>query len=181
VVEMGHKIIAVFGPDNRYLSHCTEKRATSLLNSQRATRVNATTIKLIYTKKGWVNVKHTLIKNANRICYICDKCIPEEEVATVDHVIPASRSAQANTYSNLQCCCEECNHDKDNRKLSEYVRHIKANREDYSYISDVKLKHLEAFASHYESEFYLATDNIIYLPQSKSKNKNDKKRKKGRR
>lgn len=175
---MAIKIIAVFGPDNRYLSHCTEKRAASLLNSQRATRVNATTIKLIYTKKGWVNVKHELIKKANRICYICKRQIPENEIATIDHVIPSSRSNQANIYSNLQCCCEECNHDKDNKKLSEYVQHIKRYRENYEHISDSRLEELESFALQFETDFYLNSENIIYIHRPYNKKNFNKKKKK---
>ena len=172
---MAHKVIAVFGPDNRYLSHCTEKRATSLLNSQRATRVNATTIKLMYTKKGWTNVKHELIKKSQRICYICNEAIPEDEIATIDHIVPSCRSTQANTYSNLRCCCERCNHDKDSRKLSEYVRYIQKNRDKYDYISDKRLIQLELFAFEYERDFYLKADSIIHINKPDHKT-NTKKR-----
>ena len=171
---MAQRIIAVFGPDNRYLSHCTEKRATNLIDSRRATRVNVSTIKLTYTKKGWVSVKHNIIEDSNRICYICNRRIPEEEIATIDHVIPSSRSTQANTFDNLQCCCERCNHDKDRMKLTEYVRHIKINRGDYEYISDEILESLQEFAFRHEKDFYLNDSNLIYTHKKK---KNNKKRK----
>ena len=45
------KTIAVFGPNNVYLSHCTWKRALCLLESGKAVRINDTTIKLKQSKK----------------------------------------------------------------------------------------------------------------------------------
>ena len=45
------KIIAVFGPDNNFLSYCTKKRALKLVKLNRAIKVNKQSIKLIQTKK----------------------------------------------------------------------------------------------------------------------------------
>ena len=64
------RTIAVFGPDNVYLSHCTWTRALGLLESGRAIRLNATTVRLKHTKKERVRRKHNIIAEANRICYI---------------------------------------------------------------------------------------------------------------
>lgn len=148
------KTIAVFDPENKYLSHCTWKRASKLLSSRRAIRVNATTIKLTDTKKERIRKKHSIIEEANRICYICNKEIPESEIATIDHIIPKSRHKGADTYENMKCCCNKCNNDKGSMKLSEYVRYIYKHRALYPHITDKRLTYLSNFAKFYEEEFY---------------------------
>ena len=148
------KTIAVFGPDNVYLSHCAWNRALGLLESGKAIRLNATTIRLKQTKKERIREKHNIIAKAKRICYICDTQIPDEEVATIDHIIPKSRDRRADVYDNMRCCCNRCNNDKGNMTLSEYVSHIIENRDSYDYISNKRLNYLKTFARFYEKEFY---------------------------
>ena len=147
------KIIAVFGPDNVYLSHCTWDRALGLLESGRAIRLNATSVRLKQTKKERTRKKHNIIADSKRICYICNTRIPESETATIDHIIPKSRDKRADTYDNMRCCCSRCNNDKGNMTLSEYVKHIFNNRELYDYISNKRLDYLKRFAKFYEEEF----------------------------
>lgn len=148
------KTIAVLGPDGVYLSHCTWNRALSLLESKRAIRLDATTVRLKQTKKERIRKKHDIIAESKRICYICNTQIPIEEIATIDHIIPKSRDRRADVYSNMRCCCSRCNNDKGNMTLSEYVEHMLKHREDYLYISDKRLRYLERFAQCYEEEFY---------------------------
>ena len=145
---MASKTIAVFGPDNKYLSHCTWKRALGLLESGRAIRLDATTIRLKQTKRERIKKKHDIIAESKRICYICNTRIPEEETATVDHIIPKSRDRRADVYDNMRCCCSRCNNDKGNMKLSEYVKHIIENREQYAYITNKRLEYLKNFAKY---------------------------------
>lgn len=170
---MASKTIAVFGPDNKYLSHCTWERALRLLQSNRAIRLNATTVRLKQTKRDRVNAKHNIIAEAKRICYICNTCIPEEEIATVDHIIPKSRDYRADIYSNMRCCCSRCNSDKGNMKLSEYIRHILKHRHDYKYITDKRLEYLKNFAKYYEEEFYKKLNDKTprYKNQERSRRK----------
>lgn len=154
-IKKAKKTIAVLGPDNIYLSHCTWKRALSLMQSGKAVRLNATTIKLAQTKRQRIETKHRIIKEENRICYICNRYIPETEKATIDHMIPKSRNKRADISSNMRCCCTRCNNDKDNMTLLEYVKHMKENRDMYDYISNKRLKFLEDFAIMYEEKFDL--------------------------
>ena len=172
------KTIAVLGPDNIYLSHCTWNRALGLLQSGKAVRLNATTIRLKQTKKERIRTKHKIIEDSKRICYICNKKIPEEETATIDHIIPKSRDKRADIYSNMKCCCERCNNDKGNMKLSEYVLHILENRGKYDYISNKRLEYLKQFAITYEEAYEITVESHKDLenkPQVK------KRRKKGKR
>lgn len=148
------KTIAVLGPDRVYLSHCTWKRALGLLESGRAIRLDATTVMLKQTKKERIRKKHSIIAEAKRICYICNTKIPEDEVATIDHIIPKSRNAQADTYDNMRCCCSRCNNDKANMTLSEYVQHIFNNRPLYEHITNKRLEYLKNYAKFYEKDFY---------------------------
>ena len=167
---MAFKTIAVFGPDNKYLSHCTWNRALSLLESGRAIRLNATTIRLKQTKRERIKKKHDIIAESKRICYICNTYIPEDETATVDHIIPKSRDKRADVYENMRCCCNRCNGDKGNMKLSEYVKHIFENREKYDYITDKRLEYLKNFAKYYEEEFYSKFVHKDSTPLKRSSN-----------
>ena len=171
------KTIAVLGPDNIYLSHCTWKRALGLLESGRAIRLNATTIRLKQTKKERIRKKHRIIADSKRICYICSVRIPEDEVATIDHIIPKSRDRRADTYDNMKCCCSRCNNDKGNMTLSEYVRHIFNHRERYWYITNKRLDYLKRFAKFYEEEFYAKLHMRNTQAECKSLHKRRKKRK----
>ena len=162
------KTIAVFGPNGMYLSHCTWDRATALLESNRAVKINATTIKLKHTKKERTEKKREIIAESMRVCYICNIQIPDDEVATIDHIIPKSRSRQADIYSNMRCCCSRCNNDKGNMTLSEYVQHIFDNKDFYKYISTDRLKYLKDFAESYEKEFY----SQVHIKKVKSPYKN---------
>lgn len=171
------KTIAVFGPDNVYLSHCTWTRALGLLESGRAVRLNATTVRLKQTKKERIRKKHSIIADSKRICYICNTRIPEDETATIDHIIPKSRDRRADTYDNMRCCCNRCNNDKGNMTLSEYVKHIFDNRELYDYISNKRLDYLKRFAKFYEEEFYAKVHTRDIRPPYKNSHKRRKKRK----
>lgn len=172
------KTIAVFGPDNVYLSHCTWNRALGLLESGKATRLNAHSIKLKQTKQERIRKKHKIIADSKRICYICNTKIPNEETATIDHIIPKSRDRKADVYSNMRCCCNKCNNDKGNMTLSEYVQHIYENRNSYEYISDKRLEYLKNFAKFYEEEFYAPVHTKdIKSPYKNSHKKRRRKRK----
>lgn len=173
------KTIAVLGPDNVYLSHCTWDRALGLLESGRAIRLNATTVRLKHTKKERIRRKHNIIAESQRICYICNTRIPNEETATIDHIVPKSRDKRADTYSNMRCCCSRCNNDKANRTLSEYVQHMIENRQSYMYISDKRLKFLANFAKFYEEEFYSKIHTGFKSPY-KHKNSHRTKRRRRR-
>jgi 5-methylcytosine-specific restriction endonuclease McrA len=170
------KTIAVLDPNNIYLSHCTWNRALSLLESGRAVRLNATTVRLKQTKKERIRKKHSIIAEAKRICYICNTKIPDDETATVDHIIPKSRNTQADTYDNMRCCCSKCNNDKGNMTLSEYVQHIFENRISYDHISDKRLEYLKNYAKFYEKEFYSKKRPTDIKPLYKSSKKRRKRK-----
>ena len=171
------KTIAVFGPNNVYLSHCTWSRALGLLESGRAIRLNATSIRLKQTKKERMIKKRSIIADSKRICYICNKRIPEDETATIDHIIPKSRDRRADVYDNMKCCCVHCNNDKGNMTLSEYVQHITNNRELYVYISNKRLNYLKRFSKHYENEFYSKIHTQDVAPPYRNSYKKRRRRK----
>ena len=170
------RIIAVFGPDDTYLSHCTWNKALRLLESGRAIRLNATSVRLKQTKKERIKKKHDIIADSKRICYICNTRIPEDETATIDHIIPKSRDKRADTYDNMRCCCSRCNNDKGNMTLSEYVKHIFDNKERYDYISNKRLDYLKRFAKFYEEEFYAKVHTQDVKPPYISSYKRRKRR-----
>lgn len=171
-----YRNIAVFGPDNNYLSHCTWKRALDLLETGKAVRINATTIQLRQTKKERTQKKHDIIADSKRICYICNARIPIEATATIDHIVPKSRSKKADVYSNMRCCCKRCNGDKGNMTLSEYVSHIQGNRDKYQYISEKRLEYLANFAKMYEDDFFSKPKPRTGLPRTLYKRKGKKRK-----
>lgn len=144
------KTITVLSPDRIYLSHCTWQRASILLDNGRAERIDASTIMLKETKQDRKKKMNEIIKEAGRICYICGEYIPEDESATIDHVIPKSRDKYADVYENMQCCCDRCNIDKGNMKPIEYLHFIQENKDTHEYLSKERLKYLEDFLVRYE-------------------------------
>lgn len=148
------KVIAVLDVNGKFLSFCTRQRAKKVVEEHKGYFVADKTLKLKTSKIQESKERREVIKEAKRICYICNRRISEKEIATVDHVIPKSRNRFASNKFNLRCCCEHCNNDKGNMTLLEYVRYIKYNRQDYDYISDKRLKYLKEYAESYEKEYY---------------------------
>lgn len=153
-MSSGHvKTMAVFGPDGLYLSHCTWKRALVLMQTGRAKRVNATTIRLKETKMMRKEKMNTIIANEHRICYICGETIPIDDIATIDHVVPKGKNPYADVYENMRCCCQRCNGDKRNMMPTEYINHIINHRDNYDYLSDDRIAYLKDFFTQYEAKF----------------------------
>lgn len=148
-----YKSIAVLGPDRIYLSHCTWKRASNLLATERAVRIDATTIMLKETKRARKKKMNQIIKDARDICYICGEKATMDNTATIDHVIPKSRNKYADVYENMRCCCDRCNTDKGNMKPIEYIHYINRTREKHSYLSDERIAYLQKFLVDYEKEW----------------------------
>lgn len=144
------KTMAVFGPDRMYLSHCTWRRASILLANGRANRIDATTIMLKETKQDRKKRMNAIIQEAGRICYICGEYIPEDEAATIDHVIPKSKDKRADVYENMRCCCDRCNTDKSNMKPIEYINFIQANPDTHKYLSKKRIEYLKKFLVEYQ-------------------------------
>lgn len=147
------KTIAVLNEKGLFLSYCTWKKASSLISGNRAIRVDATTIRLKETKKERREGMRKIIEDSGRICYICGEQIPEDAVATIDHVVPRSKSNVADVYGNMLCCCERCNQDKRNLMPHDYIMKILENREAYGYISDERLDYLIGLFDAYEKEY----------------------------
>lgn len=148
------KVITVLDVEGNFLSFCTRQRAKKIVQGHKGYFIANKTLKLKTSKIQESKDRHKVIKEAKRICYICNRKISEKEVATVDHVIPKSRDEFASKKFNLKCCCERCNNDKADMTLLEYVQHIRYNRKDYDYISDKRLDYLEQYAEAYEKEYY---------------------------
>lgn len=148
------KMIIVLDCNNNFLSYCTRDKAKALVKAHKGYFVADKTLKLKTSKSQEASKKRSVLREAKRICYICNRKIPEKEIATIDHVIPKSRDKLASCKYNMRCCCERCNGDKADRTLSEYVQHIKENRQRYTYISDKRLIYLEQYAEQYEKDYY---------------------------
>lgn len=148
------KVIIVLDVDGKFLSLCTRQRAKKIVQEHRGYFIADRTLKLKTSKTKEARERREVIKEAKRICYICNRKISEKETATVDHVIPKSRDEFASNKFNLKCCCEHCNNDKADMTLLEYIQHIRYNREAYDYISDKRLDYLEQYAETYEKEYY---------------------------
>lgn len=148
------KTIAVVDINNNFLSFCTRDRAKKIVQEHKGYYIAERTLKLKTSKAKEAKDRRDVIKESKRVCYICNRKIPKDEIATIDHVIPKSRDEHALNKFNLKCCCERCNNDKADMTLLEYVQHIRYNREAYGYISDKRLNYLEQYAETYEKEYY---------------------------
>jgi 5-methylcytosine-specific restriction endonuclease McrA len=148
------KVIAVLDVNGKFLSFCTRQRAKKVVQEHKGYFIADRTLKLKTSKVKEARDRREVIKEAKRICYICNRRISDKETATVDHVIPKSRDEFATNKFNLKCCCEHCNNDKADMTLLEYIQHIRYNRKAYDYISNKRLNHLEQYAITYEKEYY---------------------------
>lgn len=148
------KIIAVFDSNNNFLSFCSRDRAKKVVETGKGKYIAEKTIRLNTSKVQESKERHSIIREANRTCYICKRIISKKDTATIDHVIPKSRDVYANHKFNKRCCCLKCNNDKADRTLLEYVQYIKNNRNKYLYLSEKRIDFLEAYAIHYEHEYY---------------------------
>ena len=144
--------IKVYGTDMRLLSKCSRKRAKRLVDQKRGYMLDKNSVVLCKSLIEDITDKRDEKIISDNICYICNEVI--EETSTIDHIIPKYNDVATTISFNMKCCCYRCNHDKDNMTLSEYVDHIKQNRDKYDYISDERLLYLEHYAYIYEREFY---------------------------
>lgn len=148
------KVIAVLDVNGKFLSYCTRQRAKKIVQEHKGYYIGDRLLKLKTSKSKEARERREVIKEAKRICYICNQKIPEKDTATVDHVIPKSRDEFAKNKFNMKCCCERCNNDKADMTLLEYVQHIRYNRKAYEYISDKRLDYLQEYAETYEKDYY---------------------------
>lgn len=148
-----HKSIAVFDSKGKFSGYCTKDRMFHLLSSNEAIRLNSSCIRMKPFRHEEIKMKHRIIREAKRICYICRRRIPKGETATVDHVVPRSKSSRADVYENMRCCCLRCNNDKDDMYLSDYVEYMAHHRDYYSYVSDKQLYYLQEFAKIQEDKY----------------------------
>ena len=103
------KVIAVLDVNGKFLSFCTRQRAKKIVQERKGYFIAERTLKLKTSKEREARERREVIKEAKRICYICNRKISEKEKATVDHVIPKSRDEFAQNKFNMRCCCEHCN------------------------------------------------------------------------
>lgn len=127
--------INVVNKENKKLSPTNMLIANTLIAREKAVWVDeGHTLMLLKTKEEFKELKMLIIKEENRICYICKIKIPEEEHATIDHVNPKSKFGK-DDRENLHCCCNRCNNDKGNLTYDEYISHVKDNLEKYEYLN----------------------------------------------
>lgn len=127
--------VNVVNKENKKLSPTNMLVANTLVAREKAIWIDGgNTLMLLKTKEDFKELKKVIIKEENRICYICKTKIPEEEHATIDHVNPKSKFGK-DDRENLHCCCKRCNDDKGDFTYDEYVNHIKQNIEKYKYLN----------------------------------------------
>ena len=138
--DISVRVISKHGDE---LQETNAQVATSLVARERAVWVEYhKEIRIVRNKQDWKTLKKLIIKDENRICYICGISIPEDEPATVDHVIPRSKFGK-DERNNLHCCCKRCNDDKIDMTLYEYCLHVKKSKDvdhnNYDYLDVDKM------------------------------------------
>lgn len=135
ISELKNIKIEVVNKSNKKLAPTNMLVARTLIARDKAIWIKKDKmIMLLQTKKEFKEFKNKIIAEENRICYICNIKIPNDERATIDHVYPKSKYGKDNR-ENLHCCCKRCNDDKGNMDIEQYYNHIKNNIEKYHYIN----------------------------------------------
>lgn len=131
------------------LSNCTRTKAEKLVKLNRALWIDDDTILLTISRRDFAKKREQKIKIDHRICYICDRLIPDHESATIDHVLPKTLGGTDDDW-NLRCCCRRCNHHKAGLSLDYFIQQVKANRQKYSFISTKQLQRLEGYSHQFQ-------------------------------
>lgn len=147
-LNASNKVVTVIGKDDRPLAPCTFKRASKLVARKCAIWVGYNVVKLLISEEDRKQLRREIVKEANRICYICGEYIPEDQHPTLDHVRPKWDLGE-DKKENLKCCCKRCNDDKSDTLLHDYILHIELNREDYPWITQQQLDILHIVADEY--------------------------------
>lgn len=74
-----------------------------------------------YKRHGGKVGKPKRHKHPNKCCYCHSRLT--KETRTKDHLVPKDRGGKDGKY-NLRPCCRDCNKEKDNMLLSEYVLYL---------------------------------------------------------
>lgn len=138
-----NKNIKVVTKNFYVLSPTSLQVAETLIKRKKAIWVEKEKVLMVLrTTDEFKKMKKNIIQEENRICYICNRQIPVEDVATIDHVFPKSKFGSDNR-DNLKCCCKRCNDDKGNKDILTYINHIYNNKEKYTYIDFCNLEQLK--------------------------------------
>lgn len=92
--------------------------AVRMVEERTAGIVNSTLIHLFNTK---VTFKEMVLKKDGYVCKYCNGF-----GNTIDHVVPISKGGKT-TFSNCVCACENCNKEKGNLSVEEFMN-IKKNK-----------------------------------------------------
>ena len=116
------KPIEVYRPDGTYLSNCTRKRAAQMVFRNKAQWIGRDKLVLLITNEEEKKIRKRVLERDGYVCYICEKQLAEDEV-TYDHIIPRSQGG-TDYEDNLAVCCQECNEEKADRNLEQYVLYL---------------------------------------------------------
>lgn len=109
------------------ISKCSKKRAHQLITRKAAVWYDYYAIKLLYDYNDKKRFKQQAMERDNWTCYICSKIMhPTHAELTADHII--SRSKGGTDYpENIACCCKNCNNQKGNMDLEDYLQSLQEN------------------------------------------------------
>ena len=111
--------VRVLSPIGEFLSNCTIKRKNQLLKRNAAFEVNYYTIQLSMTKTDKQILRKEVLKRDNYVCYICNTQLSLKN-STIDHVLSRAKGG-SDSADNLACCCKECNSDKGDMDIEDYL------------------------------------------------------------
>jgi len=66
-------------------------------------------------------IRKTLFKRDGKNCAYCNRVL-NHRMATVDHVIPTSKSGSRSSLFNMVLACADCNNEKADKDLMAYLR-----------------------------------------------------------
>lgn len=114
--------IQVYTKEGFFLSRCTPKRATQMVNRKKAEWLSEERVVLLYGKEHKQQVRKEVLERDGMVCYICESDLAESEL-TYDHITPRSQGG-SDLASNMAICCKECNQDKMNMSPEQYLLYL---------------------------------------------------------
>lgn len=118
------KNVTVLSKEGIPISKCTKKRAHQLITRQAGVWAGWNTLQLLYDREDKKRFKQQAIERDNYTCYIptCGKVMhPNHPDLSVDHIRSRAKGG-SDLSENLACCCKQCNEEKGNMDLEDFLK-----------------------------------------------------------
>jgi 5-methylcytosine-specific restriction endonuclease McrA len=116
------KEVTVLDKAGNTMSKCPKKRAHQMIRRGMADWAGWNVVQLRYDREDKKKFKLEALERDNYTCYICQKPMhPEHPDLSIDHIVSRAKGG-SDLPENLACCCKQCNEEKANIDLEDFLK-----------------------------------------------------------